>query len=147
LGSPQAKRNVFEAISNTNIVYPKLIHPDVILSEETDIGIGCVVCAGSILTVNIRLEDFVSLNLRCTVGHDSTIGAFSSVMPGVSISGEVRIENEVYIGTGAGILNQIEIGSGTIVGAGAVVNRSLPAYCTAVGVPARIIQQRQPEEL
>ena len=61
-------------------------------------------------------------------------------MPSVNISGEVKIEEGVYVGTGAKIINQLEIGKNTIVGAGAVVAKSLPADCTAVGVPAKPIK-------
>ena len=55
-------------------------------------------------------------------------------------SGEVHIQEKVYIGTGAKIINQLTIGTGTIVGAGAVVSKSLPDYCTAVGIPAKPIK-------
>lgn len=46
----------------------------------------------------------------------------------------------VYVGTGAKIINQLEIGEYTIVVAGAVVSKTLPAHCTAVGVPAKPIK-------
>jgi serine acetyltransferase len=46
----------------------------------------------------------------------------------------------VYIGTGAKIVNHVDIGEGTIVAAGAVVAKSLPANCTAVGIPAKPIK-------
>ena len=61
-------------------------------------------------------------------------------MPTVNISGEVNIGEEVYVGTGAKIINQLEIGENTIVGAGAVVAKTLPANCTAVGIPAKPIK-------
>ena len=61
-------------------------------------------------------------------------------MPSVNISGEVIIKEGVYIGTGAKIVNQLDIGENTIVGAGAVVSKSLPANCTAVGIPAKPIK-------
>ncbi|MDT8414444.1 MAG: acetyltransferase, partial [Flavobacteriaceae bacterium] len=89
---------------------------------------------------NIYIEDFVTLNLSCTVGHDTTIKKFSSFMPSVNISGEVIIHEKVYVGTGAKIINQLEIGSETIIGAGAVVAKSLPEKCTAVGIPAKPIK-------
>ena len=54
-------------------------------------------------------------------------------MPSVNISGEVAIGKGVDVGTGAKIINQLEIGDHTIVGAGAVVSKTLPAKCTAVG--------------
>ena len=61
-------------------------------------------------------------------------------MPTVNISGEVLIKESVYVGTGAKIINQLEIGQNTIVGAGAVVAKSLPDNCTAVGIPAKPIK-------
>ena len=61
-------------------------------------------------------------------------------MPSVNISGEVKIDEGVYVGTGAKIINQLEIGEYSIVGAGAVVSKTLPAKCTAVGVPAKPIK-------
>lgn len=140
VGDPGFKSRIVRGLRNPRITFPTLIHPSVIFSTETQLGAGCVLCAGSILTVNVKLEDFVTLNLKCTVGHDSYLGAFSSFMPNVSVSGEVKVGRQVYVGTGANILNRVEIGSGTVVGAGALVNKSLPEYCTAVGVPARIIK-------
>ncbi|MCQ2076712.1 MAG: hypothetical protein MJZ20_06735 [Bacteroidaceae bacterium] len=83
------------------------------------------------------------MNLACTVGHDTVIGNHAAFMPSVNISGEVNVGECVYVGTGAKIINQIEIGQNTIIGAGAVVARSLPADCTAVGVPARVIKIKE----
>jgi sugar O-acyltransferase (sialic acid O-acetyltransferase NeuD family) len=125
-----------------NVKFPTLIHPSVICSDDfVSIGKGCIICAGTVLTCNIEIQDFVILNLMCTVGHDTIIKHYSSAMPSVNISGEVIIHQGVYIGTGAKIINQLEIGRNTVVGAGAVVSKSLPSNCTAVGIPAKIIKQ------
>lgn len=142
LGSPKVKKKVRGLITNPLISYPSLFHPGVVMSDDLKLGQGCIVCAGSILTVNIRLGDFVTINLNTTVGHDSVIESYSSLMPGVSVSGEVVLKEECYVGTGATIINGFSVGRCSIVGAGAVVNSHLPADCTAVGVPARVIKKR-----
>ena len=142
LGDPRVKKGVFEGITNPRVFYPTLIHPSVQIGDGrfVRIGDGCVICGGTIITVNVDISRFVILNLSCTVGHDTEIGEFSSFMPTVNISGEVQIGEGVYVGTGAKIINRLSIGGGTIVGAGAVVARSLPERCTAVGVPAKPIK-------
>ena len=142
LGDPGIKKKVIENITNTNVTFPTLIDPGVLIGDMTynKIGKGCIICASVIITVNIKIGDFVILNLSCTVGHDTIIGNYSSFMPTVNISGEVIIEDCVYVGTGAKIINQLTIGQNTIVGAGAVVSKSLPSNCTAVGVPAKVIK-------
>jgi sugar O-acyltransferase (sialic acid O-acetyltransferase NeuD family) len=142
IGSPDIKKKIVEKLlKNSNIAFPTLIHPSVIIGDEfVKIGKGCIICAGTIITCNIIIKDFVILNLMCTVGHDTTIHSFASFMPSVNISGEVVIHEEVYVGTGAKIINQLEIGEQTIIGAGAVVSKSLPERCTAVGIPAKPIK-------
>lgn len=144
-GEPHLKRKVANFYSSALFEFPSLIHPSVMIgsSEYVKIGKGCIICAGNILTTNIVLDDFVTLNLMCTVGHDTMIGAYSSFMPSVNISGEVKTGTCVYVGTGAKIINQLEIGDNTIVGAGAVVVKNLPSDCTAVGVPAKVIKNNK----
>lgn len=141
IGAPATKRKIIDQLDNDNLEFPTLIHPSAICSQDfVSIGKGSIICAGNILTCNIEIQDFVILNLMCTVGHDSVIKNYSSFMPSVNISGEVIIHEAVYVGTGAKIINQLEIGENTIVGAGAVVSKSLPSNCTAVGIPAKVIK-------
>lgn len=142
VGEPHLKRKIRNKYTNPLVKFPTLIHPSVLIGnmDSISIGKGCIICAGCILTTDIEIKDFVTLNLMCTVGHDTKIDNYCSFMPSVNISGEVNVNEGVYVGTGAKIINQLEIGENTIIGAGAVVAKSLPANCTAVGVPAKPIK-------
>ncbi|CAD7696816.1 unnamed protein product [Ostreobium quekettii] len=53
----------------------------------------------------------------------------------------VTIGNDVWIGGKASVLPGVEIGDGCVIGAGAVVNRSIPPYSLAVGCPARVVKR------
>lgn len=141
IGNPILKKSILQQITNPNVIFTTLIHPNVLIGKDSvTIGEGSIICAGTIITVNVDIGQHVILNLQCTVGHDTRIGDFSSFMPAVNISGEVEIGECVYAGTGAKIINRLSIGENTVVGAGAVVSKSLPANCTAVGVPAKPIK-------
>lgn len=142
IGNPIIKKKIIDEITNPLVNYPTLVHPLAWIGDKefVKIGKGCIICSGTLITTNIKIEDFVILNLGCTVGHDTVIKKYAAFMPSVNISGEVTIGEGVYVGTGAKIINQLEIGEYTIVGAGAVVAKSLPARCTAVGVPAKLIK-------
>lgn len=141
IGEPKTKKSLIKELVNDKLEFPTLIHPSCIISnDEVYIGKGTIICAGNIITCNIRIEDFVTINLMCTVGHDTHINNYCSFMPSVNISGEVEVHENVYVGTGAKIINRLEIGKNTIVGAGAVVSKSLPENCTAVGIPAKPIK-------
>ena len=145
VGEPHLKEKIRRKFTNPLISFPALVHPSVIIGDKNsiEIGKGCIICAYNILTTDIILHDFITLNLMCTVGHDTEINDYSSFMPSVNISGEVNIGKGVYVGTGAKIINQVKIGEGTIIGSGAVVEKSLPANCTAVGVPAKPIKKKE----
>jgi len=60
--------------------------------------------------------------------------------------GPIVIGNDVWIGVGSFILSGVTIGDGAIVGAGAVVTQSLPAYAIAGGVPAKVLRFRFSED-
>lgn len=141
IGTPKVKQQVVQQLASKSFSYPVLFHPSVIVSTDAVVfGRGSIICAGTILTCNITVGDFVLLNLSCTVGHDTVLRDYCSFMPGVHISGEVIVESAVYVGTGAAVINGVVIGSETIVGAGAVVAKSLPSNVTAVGMPAKPIK-------
>jgi acetyltransferase-like isoleucine patch superfamily enzyme len=55
----------------------------------------------------------------------------------------VSIGEDVWIGAGATILGGVRIGRGAVIGAGAVVTRDIADYSIAVGVPARVVGQRE----
>lgn len=56
--------------------------------------------------------------------------------------GSVIIGNDVWIGVDAVILSGVTIGDGAVIGTKAVISKSIPPYCIAVGNPARIVKKR-----
>ncbi len=141
LGDPVAKSLLAAKIDPGLVYYPVIKHPSVIIQDEASvsIGAGSILCAGSILTTDIRIGDHVLINLKCTIGHDTSIGNFTSLMPGVNIAGEVSIGTGVLIGSGSNILNRVSIGDNSKVGMGSVVIRDVVSDITVAGVPARRI--------
>ncbi len=142
IADPILKNQIVDKLKlNNHLNYATLIHPNVIIGTSLDtIGNGCIICAGNIITVNTKIGNYVTLNLSCTVGHDTIIEDYCSFMPSVNISGEVHIESKVYVGTGSKIINKIKIGENTTIGAGSLVTKSIQSNCVALGVPAKIIK-------
>lgn len=143
IGNPQVKKAVLQKITNPRISFPTLIHPSVIMGNRKYVSIleGGIICAGTIITTNIRIGRHVLINLACTVGHESSIGDYSSFMPMCNISGQVTIGECTYWGTGSKIINGYKVGKNTIIGAGAVVVNDIPNNALAVGVPAKVVKQ------
>ena len=146
VGSPQVREKMAEKAAALGFSFTTIIHPRVERSRWIEVGEGTVIMAGSILTTNIRLGKHVQINLDCTVGHDVVMEDYATLAPGVHVSGWVHLGKRVYVGTGAVIINGTEeaplvMGDDAVIGAGAVVTKSVPPGVTVVGVPARPIRK------
>lgn len=147
IGTSGIREKIYSSYKNNpNIHFPNLIDPSVLLSKRVSFGEGNIICAGSILTVDISIGNCNIINLDCTVGHDAIIGDFVTINPSVNVSGNTTIESGTNIGTGTQIIQGLSVGKNTIVGAGAVVSKELPANCTAVGIPAKVIKVHSESE-
>lgn len=142
IGVPKMRELTMQKACAAGFGFATLVHPRTEMSKWVEIGEGTVICAGNILTTNITLGRHVQINLDCTIGHDVALDDYTTLAPGVHVSGCVQCGKRVYIGTGAVILNgtqkdPVTIGDDAIIGAGACVTKSIPAGQTWVGVPAK----------
>ena len=141
VGNSIIRRNLMNRIEMTyNIETPNIIDPSVKLSKHVKLGKGNIVCADSILTVDIDIKDYCILNLDCTVGHDCIFDSFVTVYPSVNISGNVNIGKCVELGTGSHIIQGIDICDNVVVGAGATVIRNIDEKGTYVGSPVKKVK-------
>lgn len=142
VGSSRQREKIVEKMKgiNPDILFGTLIDPSVILSDFVTVGEGTIVCAHSIVTVNISIGNHVIINLNCTIGHDAIIQDFATLYPGVNVSGATNIGHAAELGTGMQIIQGKRIGDYSIVGAGAVVVDDIPDKCTAVGNPTKPIK-------
>lgn len=136
IGTP-LRRRIIEKTKEMGFIFETIIHPSVILSKWVEVGEGCIICAGNILTNQIMILDHVILNLGCIIGHDVNIGSYTTISPGVSVSGHVSIGNSCFLGVGAIISNNLSIGNCAFVGAGSLVSKDIPDNVLAMGMPAR----------
>lgn len=137
VGSAKVRQQIIEKLKGSNINFATLIDPSVILSKRVEIGEGTIICAGTILTVDIKIGNHVIINLDCTLGHDDVIDDFVTIYPSVNVSGNVSVGKCCELGTGMQIIQGKKITSGVILGAGAVVVKDIIESGTYIGCPAR----------
>lgn len=75
----------------------------------------------------------------CLVTHDGGCWVFRDEIPDLNCFGKIEIEDNCFIGVNAIILPNVTVGRNSIIGAGSVVAKSIPAGSVAAGVPARVI--------
>jgi sugar O-acyltransferase (sialic acid O-acetyltransferase NeuD family) len=137
IASPDVRKKIKESINNPLISFPTLVHPMSQTGDDNNsMGEGCLLTSSCILTTNVHLKDFVIVSSLTFIGHDATIGSYTSIMPHVGLSGSVNIGESCFIGASACVLQNLNIGDHVTVGAGALVTKNVDSNCTVIGVPA-----------
>ncbi|TDF92342.1 acetyltransferase [Paenibacillus piri] len=137
VGSPVLKKRfVHQTKEHGFTLAETLVHPSVRLSPKNRLGLGSVICEGAILTIHVRVGDFVIVNTRATLAHDVTVADYATISPGVNISGNVSIGEGAFIGTGSALREKITVGAWSVIGGGAFVKDDVPAGVLCAGVPA-----------
>ena len=120
--------------------------PEFIMGRNCGIGWMTTLAVGR----TIRLGDNVRISGRAFLagypGHPSDARARAAGLPDTEEQiGDIVLEDDVWLGTGATVSAGVTIGKGTIVAAGSVVTKDLPAGVLAAGVPARVIRKLDQE--
>ena len=138
IGNTGTKERAVHEAESIGCRFATLLHPSLQYDRSTvKFGPGSIVCTGNILTVNIVVGAHVIINLDCTIGHDSIIEDYVTISPGCHLSGYTTIRRSAFLGTGAVTIEKCEVGTGSVIGAGAVIVRDIPAGVTATGIPAK----------
>jgi len=121
------------------------------IQRGVDIGRRCKVQSHTFICEGVTLEDEVF------VGHN--VNFINDLWPrSTNVDGSVKTEADwslvrtvvrrrASIGTGAVILGGVTIGEGSVIGAGAVVTRDVPAFAVVAGNPAQVLRYLEPQAL
>jgi acetyltransferase-like isoleucine patch superfamily enzyme len=113
---------------------------DIAIGDHGNFGFHCEIFSGSTVTVG-RHGLFAAQAYLVGGGHEFESGDLAVIDQPRSSRGIVLGDN-VWLGTGAKVLDGVTIGSDVVVGANAVVSADLPDGAIAAGVPARVLRHR-----
>lgn len=115
--------------------------------ENCNIGANCMLLSetGLALGSNVLIAGMCYIVAGGTHGFDRT--DVPIVRQATVSKGGVTVEDNCWIGANVTVLDGVTVGRDSIIGAGAVVARSLPEFVIAVGVPARVVKLRKETEL
>lgn len=128
------------------------LHPTVILRQAERIYIGdyCLINHNNILQAGKKVGKIVIGNyvhtganvMMFAFNHDSIYLNIPTILQDYQ-DGDIIIEDDVWIGAGTIILSGVRIGGGSIIASGAVVNKDIPPYSIAGGIPAKVLKSRK----
>ncbi len=136
IGLPDAKRAVARRLAAAGLAWATVVHPRATIGPNTRVAAGSYVAAGAVLTVNVQIGRFATINMHAQVAHEGTVHDFATLHPDTHLAGNVTIGEGCELGTGSVVIPGLSVGAWAVVGAGGVVIESLDAGRTYVGVPA-----------
>jgi sugar O-acyltransferase (sialic acid O-acetyltransferase NeuD family) len=137
VGDPALKKKfVYKTLQYGFRVADSLVHPSVFISKQNHLGTGAIICAGAIITTNVKIGDFVIVNVNASLSHDTVVDDYVTISPGATVCGNVTIGEATLIGAGAVVKEKVDIGSCAVIGGGAFVKDNVPHMSLYAGVPA-----------
>jgi sugar O-acyltransferase (sialic acid O-acetyltransferase NeuD family) len=141
-GDPSLRRRLEAEARNCGFHFVTLTHPGALLSPFTEIAEGFVCYPLAMIATNVVIGRQVQINVGSTVSHDTILGDYVTLSPGVRLCGYVDVGHSVFLGAGATVVNgtserRLTIGQGAFIAAGACVTADIAPGARVVGVPAR----------
>ncbi len=138
IANPAAKRQLTADLKGRGAVFEQIIHPYVYMGRHNTVGEGAVICAGFCMTVNVNLGNFTTL-LVSDLGHDVSIGDYSTLSPHCNIMGNTIVGEGVFIGGNVAIAPNITIGDNAYICMGSIVMKDVNPGSKILGNPAKEI--------
>lgn len=140
INSPLAKEAIVKKLKPYNIEFPNFIAPGSWISNGVKMGCGIIIYPNCSVDFESEIQNFVTINAGCSIGHNVTIGQFSSLAPGVNLAGFTQIEKGASLGIGCCSIQNINIGCNAVIGGQAMLIEDVEPQKTVVGVPAKTIK-------
>ena len=135
-----AKKILSYCGSAVNIEHNAFFTPDVSLGDRSGIGIDCEVYGPVTIGKDVMMGPEVVIY---TSGHKYDRLDIPMMDQGSTEKKQVTIGDDVWIGRRAIIMPGVTVGTGSIIGAGAVVTKDVPPYSVVAGVPAKVVKHRK----
>ena len=141
VGDPALRQKIAQKLQTfPHIHFPILILHGAEVCSDVKLGQGCIISMDARVSTNVRMGDFVFLNIGAMVCHDGRLGDYVTLAPDVKLAGAVHIGSHCDIGLGTKVIQGSTIADHVRTGAGAGGVRDVEEAGTVVGVPARKIK-------
>lgn len=108
------------------------IHPSAVVADDVVLSDGVQIMAGAIIQPGVRIGQDSIINTGAILDHDCLIESNCHVAPGVACGGSVRVGKLSHLGIGTSVVQNISIGENSIIAAGSMVYKDLPANSTFI---------------
>ncbi|PWM68007.1 MAG: 2,3,4,5-tetrahydropyridine-2,6-dicarboxylate N-acetyltransferase [Eubacteriales Family XIII. Incertae Sedis bacterium] len=124
------------------------VEPGAIIRENVSIGKQAVIMMGAIINIGAEIGARTMIDMGAVLGGRAVVGCDCHIGAGAVLAGVIEpasakpvvIEDGVFIGANAVVIEGCRIGRKSVIGAGAVVTDDIPPHSLVVGAPGRVIK-------
>ncbi len=120
------RREVGRRMRQLGYRFASVIHPSAVIANDVELAEGAQIMAGAVIQPGVTVGVDTIVNTGVCIDHDCKIAANCHLAPGVVLSGGVIIGENVHLGTGSSVIQNIKVGSGSIVAAGSTLYKDIP---------------------
>ena len=143
------RRNSAIALLDTREIEAR-IEPGAIIRDQVAIGKNAVIMMGAVINIGAEIGEGTMIDMGAILGGRAIVGKNCHIGAGTVLAGVVEpasatpvtIEDNVLIGANAVVLEGVRVGQGSVVAAGAVVTKDVPAGVVVAGTPAQIVKEK-----
>jgi sugar O-acyltransferase (sialic acid O-acetyltransferase NeuD family) len=142
MGHADRRKTLFEVIKSNGGQLPVIIAPSAVVSNHAEIGEGSIVMHQSIVNAGAKIGKNCIVNNKALIEHDAIVGNDCHISTDANVNGDCSIADGVFVGSAATLKNGIRIGKNTIIGAGAVLLKSIDESGVYIGNPAKKLKRK-----
>lgn len=139
IGNVSIKKEVVGKLKDRGAIFLTLLHPTAIISANTKIGEGVVICPYVILADSVEIGDFSMINIYASCSHEAKLGKHCILSPYATLNGGAVLDDDVFVATHATITGSKYVGKGAVIGANSLVLHDIPEYGKVIGVSKRAV--------
>jgi sugar O-acyltransferase (sialic acid O-acetyltransferase NeuD family) len=138
-GDPEIRFQLAARLSRRGAKFFTLVHPRAHVSPSAKLAAGCIISPLATVGSHAVVGEHVLLVAYACIGHDCTIGAYSSFSPYSIATGGSKIGSRVFLGSHSVVTPMGEVGDQCKIASGAIAYRTVPARHFAFGNPAKVL--------
>ena len=125
LGKGNLRKSLWMKLKKIGFSFPIICDPSAILANDISIGEGCFIGKRAVINTGAVIEKMGIINTGAIIEHECHVGEFSHISVGSILCGNVQVDEAVFVGANATVIQGISIGKQSIVGAGVTVKKDI----------------------
>lgn len=147
IGNNKLRLELFEYVEKLGFETPNFIHKNANIHRTTRLGKGVYILPFTNIMPLVDINNYVMISMGVNIAHHTIIRDGSFISQGVNVGASININHHSFLGIGSTIMTGVkEIGKNSIIGAGSVIIRNVPANTVVIGNPGRVIRENDIHE-